>query len=43
MSYDDESVILSNPIFSKGTLDITDSGAIKKVTLNFSQPTNITK
>jgi hypothetical protein len=41
--YDDESIILSNPISSIGTVSIVDQDFAKKVAITFQKPTNIQK
>lgn len=43
LSYDDESVILSNPLSSVASVSISDADFTKKVALTFPQPTTIHK
>lgn len=43
LNYDDESVILSNPVSSVWSIAIANQDFSKKVTLTFPKPTNIQK
>lgn len=43
LNYDDESVILSNPLSPVGQITVDDSDFTKKITLTFPKPTHIHK